>query len=118
MKASWTILRTILWATALLAPCPSCGDVSEREAVEAGLCIVQGGVVDARDGAPLGGVRVEYLGPAQEGVHATTDEDGRFALEGLPAGTVGELRATLDGRASSIELQPLRAGHLNVVLHL
>ena len=111
-------IGAILCAALLCAPCPSCGDVSEREAVEAGLCIVQGSVVDARDGAPLGGVRVDYLGDARESVHATTDDEGRFALDGLPAGAGGELRATLEGRSTSIELQPLRAGHLNVVLHL
>lgn len=111
-------LRSILLVAALLSPCPACGDVSEREAVEAGLCIVQGSVVDARDGAPLAAVRVEYVGPARQGLGATTDDEGRFALEGLPAGATGALRATLGERASTIELQALRPGHLNVVLHL
>ena len=110
-------MRAVL-ALALVPFAPACGEVSEREAVEAGLCIVQGSVVDARDGAPLAGVRVDYVGAAQDGVSATTDEDGRFSLEGLPGGATGELRATLLERSSSIELQPLRAGHLNVVLHL
>ncbi|MEY2745666.1 MAG: CarboxypepD reg-like domain [Planctomycetota bacterium] len=111
-------IHSILLAAALLSPCPACGDVSERAAVEAGLCIVQGSVVDARDGAPLAGARVDYVGAAREGVGATTDEEGRFSLEGLPAGATGQLRATLEGRESAIELQALRAGHLNVVLHL
>ena len=39
-------IQSILLVAALFASCPACGDVSEREAVEAGLCIVQGSVVE------------------------------------------------------------------------
>ena len=75
-----------------------------------------GGIAfDARTRRPLANVRVEMLDTATV---TLTDSDGRFALEGLPAGPQ-VLRAVAEGYtvlAQSIEVRP--ASVVNVALSL
>jgi hypothetical protein len=47
-----------------------------------------------------------------------TDDEGRFQLAPLPAGTEGTLRATKDGRSGEVPVRALKPGQLNVVVHL
>ena len=76
---------------------------------------VAGTVLDASSGEPVAGARVR----APSGAEATTDAQGRFLIEGLEPGLSGELKArSEDGREASSPLRPLRAGRLEVVLHL
>lgn len=106
--------RAILLACAIVPSFAACGEVSEREALEAGRCIVAGTVVDGRDGAPIAGAQVVF-----DGAHAAlTDDEGRFRLEPLPQGGAGVLRATKDGRSGEVPVRALQPGQLNVVIHL
>jgi hypothetical protein len=76
---------------------------------------IHGTVVDALTGVAVAGASVE--GPA--GTRATSDEDGRFQLTGLPVGAEGELVARTKGGAEARNrLRPLRAGTLEVVLRV
>ena len=45
------------------------------------------GVVTDRDGQPIPGVTVAVEGPGGSGIDTSTDEEGRFVAEGLPAGS-------------------------------
>lgn len=108
---SW---RALILVCACAVPFAGCGDVSEREALEAGQCLLVGTVVDGRDGAPIAGATVTF-----EGAHAaTTDEEGRFHLEPVQAGAAGLLRAIKDGRGGEVPVRALQPGQLNVVIHL
>jgi hypothetical protein len=77
--------------------------------------VVRGTTVDERTREPIAGALV--VGP--EGAKARSDEHGRFVLEGLSAGASGEVRASSsDGLCGSVQLRPLAAGELEVVVHL
>jgi Carboxypeptidase regulatory-like domain len=74
-------LFVLLLAAALLfAPM---GPVRPAEA--AGSASISGRVTD-RDGQPLAGVTVSVNGPGHDHTSRSTDDEGRFVAEGLPAG--------------------------------
>jgi len=77
--------------------------------------LVVGSVIDAATGLAVPDIRLE--GP--EGSRATSDERGRFEMEGLRAGDSGEIVAVApDGRRGGVTLRPLAPGRLEVVVHL
>jgi hypothetical protein len=109
MKPAFTLAVSLLLA---LACACACSGRSGRAGAEA---TVVGTVLDARNGAPVGSVRLE--GP--QGARAVSKEDGRFEMTGLRAGDAGEIVGRADdGRTGSVPLQPLPAGRLEVVLYL
>jgi hypothetical protein len=111
MKPAITLAASLLLALALACAC-ACSGRSNRAGPDA---TVVGSVLDVRNGAPVGGVRLE--GP--HGARATSKEDGRFEMTGLRAGDAGEIVGRADdGRTGSLVLQPLPAGRLEVVLYL
>ncbi len=113
---TWLCLATLSWC--------ACGtDGTERAASSPGgasaegarAATISGTVVDAATGEPVAGVTVR--GPG--GAAASTDARGRFTLSGLPVGAEGELIAEAeDGARAENRLRPLRAGVLEVVVHL
>lgn len=95
----------------------ACGEPhdSAPAAAQAQSAGVRGTVVDAATREPVSGVSVT----APDGSRARSDEHGRFELSGLAPGLHGELRAEASGgRSGSVPLRPLRAGVLEVVVHL
>jgi carboxypeptidase family protein len=78
---------------------------------------VRGEVVS--DGAPVAGVGVMATGGGRGGPggYATTDERGRFALEGLQAGRYTVSARTADGRHAQVEdVDPAQATPLRIAL--
>lgn len=57
-----------------------------RPAEAAGSASISGVVTD-RDGQPIPGVTVSIDGPGEVEADTSTDEEGRFVAEGLPAGS-------------------------------
>lgn len=109
-------MNLLAWmlCSVLVCASTSCGDVSERAAIEANQGIVVGSVVDGRDGAPIRGATITFgNAPSVE-----TDDEGRFELDPLPAGTEGTLRAIKEGRSGEVPVRALKPGQLNVVVHL
>jgi hypothetical protein len=99
-------------ATLSLAACHNGSSSKEQGEHEA---IVVGTVVDAATGKSVANVRVE--GPG--GHKTSTDDSGRFRLEGLEIGATGEVKATApDGRTASVTLRRLSDKRLEIVLHL
>jgi erythromycin esterase-like protein len=117
-------VRIACVAVCLLAACaptgssnknPGAFNASAREAASDQSSSVAGTTLDAATGDAL--ANVEVKGPG--GVHAKSDKDGRFVLEGLAPGTTGEVEALAhDGRKARATLRPLAAGRLEIVLHL
>ena len=111
MRPALTLAASLLLALALACAC-ACSGGADRPGPEA---TVVGTVLDARNGNPVAGVRLE--GP--RGIRAVSKDDGRFEMTGLRAGDQGEISARADdGRTGSVVLQPLPAGRLEVVLYL
>lgn len=76
---------------------------------------ITGAVLDTRTGEPVAEAAIR--GPHD--TRAKTDERGRFVLRGLALGDTGEVQARAeDGRTGSVALRPLRAGPLEVVIHV
>lgn len=95
---------------ALACAC-ACSDKS-RPGEEA---LVVGTVIDAATGQAVPEIRLE--GPG--GARATSDERGRFEMEGLRAGDAGEIVAKApDGRRGGVTLRALQPGRLEVVVQL
>jgi hypothetical protein len=77
--------------------------------------VVRGTVLDALDGEPVAGARIET--PSGEVV--VTDEQGRFEVVGLPAGEELDLVATREGGGSgTVHLRANRPSELEVVVHV
>ena len=93
---------------------PAAGARGPDAQAQSGNAKLTGTVLDAATGMPVGGVTVEAFGKT-----CKSGADGRFLLSQLPEGRRGTLRAKAsDGRRAENSLQPLRAGGLEVVLHL
>jgi hypothetical protein len=105
-------LVILLCATWLVSAChngTSSGEGGDRSAV------IVGTVVDAATGKSVANAKVE--GPG--GRKTTSDDAGRFRLEGFEIGTTGEVKASVsDGRSASVVLQRLSEKKLEIVLHL
>jgi hypothetical protein len=112
----------VLAALALAGTLPSCGpcsrtgDGSGSAAARDGRPAVVGMALDARNGEPLGGVRIE--GP--DGARTVSKQNGRFALEGLAPGIRARITGSLeDGRRAERSVGPLGQGQrLEIVLRL
>ncbi|MBK7877208.1 MAG: hypothetical protein IPJ77_15945 [Planctomycetes bacterium] len=117
MKLAPALVVSVL---ALLAAC--CADDSAALRTSAGArsasdapATIAGTLLDAASGEPVPNVTVR--GPRSSS--SRSDERGRFELDGLAVGDEGEVTAeTGDGRRASVPVRPLRAGRLEVVLHL
>lgn len=77
-----------------------------------------GGVVRARDGKPLAGIRVSLEGRVGESITTT---EGRFVLSNVPAGQVNLRLLATDGQARHITItdtvsQPAQAADFEIVL--
>lgn len=77
-----------------------------------------GGVVRARDGKPLAGIRVSLEGRAGESITTT---EGRFVLSNVPAGQVNLRLLAMDGQERRITItdtvsQPAQAADFEIVL--
>jgi hypothetical protein len=104
------LILGLTFVLALACAC-ACSDKS-RTGEEA---IVVGTVIDAATGQAVPDIRLE--GP--QGARATSDERGRFEMEGLRAGDSGEIVAKApDGRRGGVTLRPLQPGRLEVVVQL
>ena len=110
MKRLGVLLALLLGLVSICA-CACSGD-KDRPGEEA---TVVGTVIDAATGKAAPGIKLE--GPA--GCSATSDDTGRFEMEGLRAGDSGELVAKApDGRRGVVTLRPLAPGRLEVVVQL
>lgn len=108
MKTLFLLAAALLLA--LVCACACSGN--SRPGEEA---LVVGTVIDAATGQAVPDIRLE--GPHD--AHATSDERGRFEMEGLRVGDSGEIVAKApDGRRGLVTLRPLRAGRLEVVVQL
>lgn len=121
MRSIQRSLACLALAAALAGACGT--DGAERasggpggaSAESARAATISGTVVDAATGTPVAGVTLR--GPA--GSQATSDPQGRFILPDLPVGAEGDLIAEgKDGAQARNRLRPLRAGVLEVVVHL
>ena len=105
------VMLALLLGLVCVCAC-ACSGSKDRPGEEA---TVVGSVIDAATGKPAPGIRLE--GPS--GCTATSDDDGRFEMEGLRAGDSGEIVAkATDGRRGVVTLRPLAAGRLEVVVQL
>ncbi|MBL8857483.1 MAG: hypothetical protein JNL28_03130 [Planctomycetes bacterium] len=108
------LARAALVGLGFLAGCGSNGKTQAGSAAT-GSAVVCGTVLVAATGEPAANVRIE--GP--HGRSTKSDKQGRFELKDLGVGTCGELCAKDDsGRVASLQLRPLAAGRLEVVLQL
>jgi hypothetical protein len=105
-------LVVLVCATWLVSAChngASNGEGSDHSAV------IVGTVVDAATGKSVANARVEAPG----GRKTTSDDTGRFRIEGLEMGTTGDVKAsTSDGRTASVPLRRLSDKKLEIVLYL
>ncbi len=118
MKPAAALLVVVL--SALAACCADdpgssrAGGAASTSATDAPASIT-GTLLDAASGEPVPNVTVR--GPRSS--TSRSDDRGRFALGGLRAGDEGDVTAEAgDGRRGSLHVRPLRAGALEVVLHL
>lgn len=108
MKTLLSLAVTLVIALACACACSG----NSRPGEEA---LVVGSVIDAATGRAVPDIRLE--GP--EGSRATSDDRGRFEMEGLRAGDSGEIVALApDGRRGGVTLRPLAPGRLEVVVQL
>lgn len=110
-------LRAAVLAAAVLAggPCflAACHNGSSGHEQGEHEAVVVGTVVDAATGKPVANARIE--GPG--GHKTSSDDSGRFRLEGLEVGATGEVKATAqDGRTASVTLRRLSDKKLEIVL--
>ena len=106
---------TLLLLALCAAACGSRREDARTRSLDGPAATVAGTVLDAANGAPLAGVRIE--GPHD--TRAVSGRDGRFELTGLQAGTSGELVVRLSGeRTVRRPLRKLSPGTLEVVIHV
>jgi hypothetical protein len=106
-----TVLVAVLFGAGVTIP----GCSSEESAATITRASIRGTVLDRATGVVVAGARIELT----DGRSTASAEDGRFELGDLEPGLVGELRArTPDGRTALLPIRPLRAGALEVVLHV
>lgn len=89
---------------------------SSEETVETGRLV--GGVVRARDGKTLAGIRISLEGRAGESI---TTPEGRFVLSNVPAGQVNLRLIATDGQERRVTIadttsQPAQAADFEIVL--
>jgi hypothetical protein len=108
-------MKTLLSLGVMLVLALACACACSGKSRPGEEAVVVGTVLDAATGQAVPDIRLE--GP--EGSRATSDERGRFEMEGLRAGDSGEIVAVApDGRRGGVTLRPLQAGRLEVVVQL
>ena len=90
--ASVLIAALLAVSTSSLVPRTATAQFAPRDvgavAARTGTAVIRGRVIDAETSGPLRRARVTLTGPelGREGVNASTDDEGRYELTGLPDG--------------------------------